>query len=106
MSQNGGGGWLLVKAEPLRLAVEIARKMVNVVQVVDCTLLLHADPAWAGALNTVMVKKGVRVSELRPVRQPQQTGQQLAAARLGSDEERGGNLRCLSAKYHREDRAS
>jgi hypothetical protein len=105
MSQNGGGGLLLVRAEPLRLAVEIARKMVNVVQVVDGTLLLHADPAWAGALNTVLVKKSVRVSELRPVRQPQQTGRQLAAMRLGSDEERG-DLRCLSANYHRGDRAS
>jgi hypothetical protein len=103
MSQNGG--LLLLRAEPLGLAVEIARNIVNVVQVVDCTLLLHADPAWAGALNTVLVKKGVRVSELRPVRQPRQTGRQLAATRLGSDEERD-DLRCSSVKYHRGDRAS
>jgi len=28
-------------------------------------LLLDADPAWAGAINTVLVKSGVRVNELR-----------------------------------------
>ena len=27
-------------------------------------LLLDADPAWAGAINTALVTKGVRVSEL------------------------------------------
>jgi hypothetical protein len=31
---------------------------------VDGALLLDADPAWAGAINTVLVKQGVRVSEL------------------------------------------
>jgi hypothetical protein len=34
------------------------------VHVVDGALLLDADPAWAGAINTVLVAKGVRVSEL------------------------------------------
>jgi hypothetical protein len=27
--------------------------------------ILDAGPAWAGAINTVLVTKGVRVSELR-----------------------------------------
>jgi hypothetical protein len=31
----------------------------------DHALLLDADPAWAGAINTVLVNKGVKVSELR-----------------------------------------
>jgi hypothetical protein len=47
---------------------------VDVVRVVDSVLLLDADPEWAGASNTVLVKKGARVSELRHVRRPKQTG--------------------------------
>ena len=57
MLQNGSEGLLLVKAEPLRLAQEISRTMVYVVRVADGALLLDADPAWAGAINTVLVKK-------------------------------------------------
>ena len=34
------------------------------VRLVDGVLLLDADPAWAAAINTVLVTKGVRVSEL------------------------------------------
>ena len=45
---------LRVRAEPLG------------VRVADGALWLEADPAWSGALNTVLVKKGVRVSELGP----------------------------------------
>jgi hypothetical protein len=55
----------LVRAEPLELAEEVCHRMVDVVRVMDDTLLLGADPTWAGAINTVLVKKGVRVSELR-----------------------------------------
>jgi hypothetical protein len=58
-------GLLLVRAEPLELAEEVCHRMVDVVRVMDDTLLLGADPTWAGAINTVLVKKGVRVSELR-----------------------------------------
>jgi hypothetical protein len=54
---------LLIKAQPLEQAERISRSMVKVC-VVDDTLLLAADPAWAGAINTVLVKKGVRVSEV------------------------------------------
>ena len=106
MSQSGSEGMLLVKAEPLGLAEMIARRMVSVVQVIDGALLLQADPAWAGALNTVLVKRGVRISELRPVRRRRQTCRQLAAMRLESDDEERGDLEFLSAKYHRGDRAS
>ena len=60
----GGGEGLLVRAEPLRLAEEISQRMVDVVRVVDGALFLEADPEGAGAINTVLVKKGVRVREL------------------------------------------
>ena len=55
---------LLVRAHPLEQAERISRSMVVHVRVVDGALLLDADPAWAGAINTVLVKRGVRVSEL------------------------------------------
>ena len=54
---------LLVRAQPLEQAEWISRSMVEV-RVVDGALLLDADPAWAGAINTVLVTKGVRVSKL------------------------------------------
>ena len=54
---------LLVKAKPLEQAERISRSIVEV-RIVDDTLLLDANPAWAGAINTVLVKKGVEVSEL------------------------------------------
>lgn len=57
---------LLMRAQPLRAAEEISRRIVDV-QVRDGTLLLDADPAWAGAINTVLTKKGVRVNELQPI---------------------------------------
>jgi hypothetical protein len=59
-------GPLLLRAEPLGLAERICRRTVGEIRVVDGALWLEADPAWSGALNTVLVKKGVRVSELRP----------------------------------------
>jgi hypothetical protein len=55
---------LLVRAHPLEQAERISRSMVVDVRVVDGALLLDVDPAWAGAINTVLVKRGVRVSEL------------------------------------------
>ena len=54
---------LLVKARPLEQAERICSSMVEV-RVVDGALLLDADPTWAGAINTVLVKQGMRVSEL------------------------------------------
>ena len=67
MLENGSGEeGLLVRAEPLEWAEEISRRMVDVVRLIDGALLLDADPAWAGAITTVLVKKGVTVSELHP----------------------------------------
>jgi hypothetical protein len=43
-------------------------------RVEDGALLLKVDPEWAGAINTVLVTKGVRVNELRK--------ESAAAARL------------------------
>ena len=63
MLENGSGG-LLVRAEPLGLAERVCRRLVGNVRITDDALWLDADPAWSGALNTVLVKKGVRVSEL------------------------------------------
>jgi hypothetical protein len=63
MSANRSEG-LLVKAYPLEQAERISRSMVEV-QLMDGALLLDADPAWAWAINAVLVTKGLRVSELR-----------------------------------------
>src|SRR3954462_13016599 len=95
MSQNGSEGLLLVRAEPLRLDQEISRTMVDVARVADGALLLDADPAWARAINTVLVKKGARVSELRRVSRPQKAGQRRAARRLDRDEEKRADLKFL-----------
>ena len=65
---------LLVRAEPLEWAEEISQRMVGVVRLEDGALLLEADPKWAGAINAVLVEKGVRVKEIRK--------QTTAAARL------------------------
>ncbi len=62
MSENRSEG-LLMRAEPLGRAEELSRRMVEV-RVVDGALLLDADPAWAWAINTVLVAKGLRLSSL------------------------------------------
>jgi hypothetical protein len=83
--ENGSEeGLLLVRAEPLGLAEEVSRRMVDEVRVVDGALLLEADLAWAGAINTVMVKKGVRVGELRHLSRPQEAGYWTAARQRSS----------------------
>jgi hypothetical protein len=82
MLENGSEeGLLVVRAEPLDLAEELSRRMVEA-RVKDDALLLEADPGWAGAINTVLVMKGVRVSELRYVKRPQQTSYRPAATLL------------------------
>jgi hypothetical protein len=65
MTQNGREESLLVRAEPLEWAQEISQRIVDVVRVEDGALLLEVDSEWAGAINTVLVTKGVRVDELR-----------------------------------------
>ena len=61
MKENRREEGLLVRAEPLQWAQENSQRMVNVVRVEDGALLLEVDPKWAGAINTVLVMKGVRV---------------------------------------------
>jgi hypothetical protein len=51
-------------AEPLEWAEEVSRRMVKVVRTRGDALLLDADPAWAWAINNVLVSKGVRANEL------------------------------------------
>jgi hypothetical protein len=63
MFRSGSEG-LLVMAEPLEWAEEVCRRMVKVVRTRGDALLLDADPAWAWAINKVLVSKGVRVNEL------------------------------------------
>ena len=59
---------LLIAAEPLVLAEQICRKLVSEVDATtDGILLLHANPDLAGAINTVLVKKGATVSALHRV---------------------------------------
>jgi hypothetical protein len=64
MKENPREEGLLVRAELLQWAKEISQRMVDVVRLEDGVLLLEVDPQWAGAINTVLVKKGVRVNEL------------------------------------------
>jgi hypothetical protein len=65
MLENGTQEGLLIRVEPLELAEEVSHSMVEVERLEDGTLLLDVDPSWAGAINAVLVSKGVRVNELR-----------------------------------------
>jgi hypothetical protein len=49
----------------LGLAQSVCEGLVDEVRIVDGALLLTADPAWAWAINIMLVTKGVMVSELR-----------------------------------------
>lgn len=69
-NSSAGAEGLLVRAEPLEWAEEISKRMVHVERTLDGGLLLDVDPAWAGAINTVLVAKGVGISELT-ARQPE-----------------------------------
>jgi hypothetical protein len=75
MKEKGREEGLLVRAEPFERAEEISKRMVDVVRLEDGALLLEVDPEWAGAINTVLVKKGVRVDEIRK----QSTAERLIA---------------------------
>ena len=61
---SAGAEGLLVRAEPLEWAEEVSQRMVHVERTMDGALFLEAEPTWAGAINMVLVLKGVRVSEL------------------------------------------
>ena len=64
-AENKGREGLLVRAEPIEVAERLCRRLSDEVWVADDALFLIIDPEWAGAINTVLVKKGLRVSELR-----------------------------------------
>jgi hypothetical protein len=64
MLGNGTEEGLVIRAEPLEWAEEVSHTMVEVERLEDGALWLDVDPAWAGAINAVLVSKGVRVSEL------------------------------------------
>jgi hypothetical protein len=61
------GPALVVREEPMGIAQRVCQRLVAELQKAEGALLLAADPAWAAAINTVLVKKGVRVGELHHV---------------------------------------
>jgi hypothetical protein len=65
MPEIGSEEGFLVRAESLALAQSVCEGLVDKVRILDGALLLAADPAWAWAINIVLVTKGVMVSELR-----------------------------------------
>jgi hypothetical protein len=73
MSEDMNEG-LLLRAEPLGLARQLCERIVGEVHEADGALLLAADPAWAAAINTVLVGKGLRISELRRVKFEERDG--------------------------------
>ena len=66
-----GAAGLLVKAEPVEEAAQIAEKLAGVeeVQQTDGRLRLTIDPEKAAEINAKLVEAGLRVSELRPAEQ-------------------------------------
>jgi ABC-type multidrug transport system ATPase subunit len=64
-----GGSGILVRAEPLERAREIAAGLDGVegARITDGVLMLDADPGLAAEVNAGLVSAGLRVSELRPV---------------------------------------
>jgi hypothetical protein len=58
------------------------------VWIANGALEIVADPAWAGAINTVLVNKGVRVDELRRVEDAFSSGTQEISM-LGSPPREG-----------------
>lgn len=67
LSELVGAGRLLVKAEPLAEAAQIARRLSGVreVEVLDDTLRLAVGPEEARRVNKKLVSAGVEVDELR-----------------------------------------
>ena len=65
MRENASEG-LLVRVESLGEGQEVLEMMVGGVRVIEGALQLDVGPAYAGAIETVLVEKGMRVSELCP----------------------------------------
>ena len=76
---------MLVRTKPLGQAGRICRRPVREVRVIADALWLDADPTVSSAVNTVLVKKGVKVSELvvRLSERNQIRVKQSAAGQLG-----------------------
>ncbi len=60
MFENRSEG-LLVRGKPLGPVRWPCQRLVEEIHEADGALLLLADPAWAAAVNTVLVKKGSSV---------------------------------------------
>jgi hypothetical protein len=60
MPENRSEG-SLVRAEPQGLAERLCHRMIREERITGGALLLDAEPAWTGAINTVLVENGVRV---------------------------------------------
>ena len=62
-----GGTGILVRAEPVEEAVEIARRLAGVeeVKMTDGALMVSADPERIAEINEKLVGAGLRISELR-----------------------------------------
>ena len=63
--EDGDRARLLVGAEPLGRAERICGRTVGGVLPTEHALEPEADPAWAAAIEKVLAKKGVSVSEPR-----------------------------------------
>jgi ABC-type multidrug transport system ATPase subunit len=63
---RGGGGRLLVRADPLDTALAVSMRFDENVSTVDGMLRLRVDPARAAEVNRALVTAGVEVHELRP----------------------------------------
>jgi hypothetical protein len=66
--EKGSEGFsLVVRAEPLEQAQRICKNLIKGVRLTEGgALLLEADPAWAQAVEAVLVERGVKVCELCP----------------------------------------
>ncbi len=67
VEKKGSERLLVVRAEPLEQAQRICKNLIKGVRLTEGgALLLEADPAWAQAINMVLVERGVKVCELCP----------------------------------------
>lgn len=71
VSELRGREGLLVRAEPVKYAHEIAKRLAGVEEVreTDGMLRLTTDPGRAAEINAKLVSAGLRVSEIRPSEQ-------------------------------------
>jgi ABC-2 type transport system ATP-binding protein len=72
VSELRGREGLLVRAEPVKEAHEIAKRLAGIEEVKETEgmLRLTTDPGRAAEINAKLVSAGLRVSEIRPSEQP------------------------------------